>query len=347
MKIYFFLILLFLSITQISAQSRKDLIWEYKKLITNDSQLGISLTGTINNFSNEEIRYILDSAWVKKKTIILLQILGYLSNPECMIQNFTDQTIRNAMLQFKTDHSISFDLDIDKPSLAILYGRYLNSEREDLLPYRIVQNSLTYNSLDVLLIGYKNELELQLWVRARNSNSKYLRLKSFNITDSNVACLGPKSVLGDNLTPEGVYSVEFYSSLKWSDFYLAFRVSYPNDADIARRNYWGISAKPGGDINIHGCCISIGCIPIGNPDMEELFLLIRANQKNGSAVKILIFPFKFDDLATKGRFINQYRDEVLLLGFWQSLERIHHYFLGSCQLPRVGFDDTTGNYTIN
>ena len=234
-------------------------------MIGNDSHLGISLAGDVTDFSNIKIIDILDSAWTKKKTIILLQILGYLDNPECVIAQFSDQSIRTALLRFQTDFSIPTDLNIDKHSLKTLTEHYLNSAKLELLPQRIKKNALIYDSLDILLIGYKYELELQLWVKARNSKSGYLALSSYEITDKNVSYLGPKSMRGDNLTPEGFYAVDFYPALKWSDFYLAFRVAYPNDADIARRNYWRIFTKPGGDINIHGCCISIGCLPIGNP----------------------------------------------------------------------------------
>ena len=333
--------------TELVAQSRKDLIWEYKKLIRNDSHLGVSLTGDINDYSNSEISAILDSAWIMKKSIILMQILGYLPNPECVIPIFGTLTPTNALLRLQNEDVIAGDLNDLKPIVNTLNQLYLTSKKNSHLSCLITKNALTYDSLDVLLITYKNELEMQLWVKKRKPHSKYLHLKSFKITDTNVANLGPKSKRGDNLTPEGFYSVDFYPALKWSDYYLAFRIPYPNDADIARRKYWGIEDKSGGDINIHGCCISIGCVPIGNPDMEELFLLIRANQKNGSVAHILIFPFKFHDRSAKENFFGQYRDDEHMLDFWQSLEKIQQYLLKFYQIPAVDLNPVTGYYEIN
>ena len=59
---------------------------------------------------------------------------------------------------------------------------------------------------------------------------------------------GAKQREGDFRTPEGVYYIEAKNAR--SDFFLALKVSYPNEQDRARARANGID--PGGQIMIHG-----------------------------------------------------------------------------------------------
>jgi len=334
-------------ISQVFPQNRKDLIWEYNKLLSNDSHLGILLEGNINTFSNEEIYAVLDNAWAKKKSIVLLQLLGYLDNPVCELPIFNDSELKNAIIRFKTENHLSREPAICDSTCQVLFNHYLNSNIENQLPYLVQKKSFNYRDIDILFVAYKSELEFQVWAKKKYINSAYTLIASFPITDSTVAKLGPKSKFGDSLTPEGIYSVTFYSSFRWSDFYLAFRISYPNKLDYARRLYWNIGGKPGGDINIHGCCISIGCIPLGNPVIEEVFLLTRTNQINGSDISIMIFPFKFDNRAARNRQYGYYGNKTNLIEFWNSLEECHKYFKTYNKIPEFSLNQNTGYYILN
>lgn len=333
-------------VSQVFSQTRKDLIWEYNKLLSNDSHLGVQLDCNINNASNQEIQVVLDKAWSKKKSTVLLQLLGYLPNPDCELPIFSDIEINNAMTRFKSDNSISEDLSTGHNINKILFNHYLNSNNQNQLPYLVQNKNLDYRYIDILFIAYKSELTFQVWAKKKHQNSAYTFIESFTITNSTVAIPGPKSKLGDSLTPEGIYSVDFYSSFRWSDFYLAFRISYPNKLDHLRRSYWNSGGKPGGDINIHGCCVSIGCLPLGNPVIEEVFLLTRTNQNMGSNVKIIIFPFHFDDTSVKIKHYDIYRNNTKLLEFWNSLEECHRFFKTYNKIPEFDLNQDTGNYIL-
>ena len=312
----------------------------------NDAHLGIALEGNVNAHSNEEIKAVLNQAWWKKETVIYLQLLGYLQNPACQIQTFSDTTRQNALNRFSRSVTSENLIPGTEQTIKCLREAYLSGNNQECIPFLIKEQDLPYKNLDILLRVFKKELETSLWVRSRNSNQAYHLIKTYTITDDIVSVLGPKSALGDNLTPEGIYTLEFYPSLRWSDFYLAFRVTYPNDADKQRREYWKIGGKAGGAINLHGCCVSIGCIPVGNPAVEELFLLLRANQKSGTIVNIHIFPFKFD--TENGRKLMQlYKEKNSPYhAFWQSLEVINSYFISHKHIPFITSSSQTGYYLL-
>ena len=329
------------------AQNRRDLIWEYKKLLANDSHLGIRLEKEIDQCSDQEIKLVLDKAWEKKKSIVLMQLLGYLDNPPCDRPMFDDAQIRSAIEQFKKKEDLSSDFPFGDKQNKLLLNSYLHTDNVNHLPVLIKTHSLTYDNIDILYVAYKSELEFQFWAKNKNSDSSFEFIASFPITDSAVSVVGPKSKYGDSLTPEGIYSMDFYPSFRWSDFYLAFRINYPNNLDYARRKYWNIVGNVGGDINLHGCCISIGCIPIGNPAIEEIFFITRMNQINNSNICIMIFPFNFDNDDQKNLYYQKYSDKPKLINFWKSLENCHEYFKTNQRIPDYDKNQKTGNYILN
>ena len=98
--------------------------------------------------------------------------------------------------------------------------------------------------------------------------------------------LGPKLKEGDGQIPEGVYGIEYLNPN--SSYYLSMKVSYPNDADRRRAKADG-RTNLGGDIMIHGTDATIGCVPIGDDAIEDVFYLVNAvGIKN---VSVVIAPY--------------------------------------------------------
>lgn len=101
--------------------------------------------------------------------------------------------------------------------------------------------------------------------------------------------VGHKEREGDFRTPEGSYRLVKRNPR--SDFFMSMKVSYPNDADVARarRNGW----PAGGSIMIHGLPNeprkgldyyatrdwTDGCIAISNADMLEVWMLVPDNTR--------------------------------------------------------------------
>lgn len=97
--------------------------------------------------------------------------------------------------------------------------------------------------------------------------------------------LGPKRVLGDGKTPEGVYTID--GRQPHSHYHLALHISYPNAADRARAAAG--DRDPGGDIEIHGLPgwyegpldpvhfdkdWTNGCVSVGDRAIEEIYAAV-------------------------------------------------------------------------
>ena len=83
--------------------------------------------------------------------------------------------------------------------------------------------------------------------------------------------LGPKLLEGDGQIPEGVYAIEYLNPN--SQFHLSVKLDYPNVFDKAKGRADGRD-RLGFDIFIHGGSATIGCIPIGDAGIEEVFLMV-------------------------------------------------------------------------
>ena len=98
--------------------------------------------------------------------------------------------------------------------------------------------------------------------------------------------LGPKLAEGDGQIPEGIYGIEYLNPN--SHYHLSLKVSYPNDYDRARAAGEG-RKNLGGDIMIHGSCVTIGCVPVGDDAIEDIFYLVHEIGKEN--VKVIISPY--------------------------------------------------------
>ena len=98
--------------------------------------------------------------------------------------------------------------------------------------------------------------------------------------------LGPKLREGDGQIPEGIYRVEYMNPN--SSYHLSFKVSYPNafDREMAVKDG---RTKLGGDIMIHGSCATVGCVPIGDDAIDDVFYIVaKVGFRN---VEIVMAPY--------------------------------------------------------
>lgn len=136
----------------------------------------------------------------------------------------------------------------------------------------------------LILLAFKEERRLEVYARLRNE-SKLLKSYLFTAFSGQ---LGPKIQEGDKQIPEGIYKVEYLNPN--SAFYLSIKVSYPNDFDKSKSVFTDVTDM-GGDIFIHGKAATVGCIPIGDEAIEEVFLLVQKAIQN--EVNIIIAPRDF------------------------------------------------------
>lgn len=145
--------------------------------------------------------------------------------------------------------------------------------------------SIPYPPSKITLLALKEEKKLELHVLG--TNGLYKLIKTYPILAAS-GTAGPKLNEGDMQVPEGFYTIESLNSN--SRYHLSLRVNYPNSEDKKHAIEEG-RTNLGGDIMIHGKALSIGCIAIGDPASEEVFILAaKTGIKN---IHVIISPIDF------------------------------------------------------
>lgn len=108
---------------------------------------------------------------------------------------------------------------------------------------------------------------------------------------------GPKLREFDRQMPEGIYEIESYNPN--SKFHLSMRLNYPNGFDKKMAKSDGRDlGKLGGDIMIHGRSGTVGCFPVGDIAVEEIFTICRLAP--AQKVKVIVVPHPPDAEARAG-----------------------------------------------
>ena len=179
-----------------------------------------------------------------------------------------------------------------------------------------------YPPRQILLCVFKEERSLQLWAKP-DSQESFQLVKDYPFTAFS-GILGPKRRQGDLQIPEGFYEIShFYPE---SPFHLALLVSYPNASD------WVLGYRPslGGDICIHGNAVTIGCIPIGDAVIEELYVICVDQKSAGHSIPAYIFPRAMDSLGMVELKVAA-ADDIKLFAFWENLKQGYDRFSNSFQ----------------
>ena len=112
---------------------------------------------------------------------------------------------------------------------------------------------------------------------------------------------GPKRKEGDGQIPEGVYRITLLNPQ--SRFHLSLRLDYPNALDRLHNG-----ENPGSDIYIHGGHATIGCIPLGDPGIEDVFYAVH--RIGIEHVQVFIYSVSLLQEATDDVYEQAIRDEI-------------------------------------
>jgi len=168
--------------------------------------------------------------------------------------------------------------------------QWVVDEHQDDVFSRLGPNFIPFaNNIDkteISILAFKEEKLLELYARNLDSTDWTL-IKTYPFTSFS-GKLGPKLKEGDKQIPEGIYKVESLNPN--SSYHLSLRVNYPNDFDKKMAEKDG-RKNLGGDIMIHGKNVTIGCIPIGDQAIEEVFILSAKTIQH--SIPILISPKDF------------------------------------------------------
>ncbi len=192
---------------------------------------------------------------------------------------------------------------------------------------------VTSNDFDLYLRAFKQESELEVWAKGK-TDTRYTLLKTFAVCAKSGG-LGPKRRQGDGQVPEGFYRITHLNPA--SNYHLSLKVGYPNKSDVIKGG-----KDPGGDIMIHGSCVTIGCIPIEDGPIEELYVLCVEAKDRNRIIYADIYPCRFS-AANQQQLEKNFPEPTRQ--FWASLKKAWMYFEKNHALPKVSIN-TTGDYTI-
>ena len=141
--------------------------------------------------------------------------------------------------------------------------------------------------------------------------------------------LGPKRRFGDEQVPEGFYELDWFNPQ--SNFFLSLHISYPNASD----RILGSHKNPGGDIFLHGNCASIGCIPITDDGIKEVYwLAVLVHNQDQQHLPIQIYPARLTDEGMKA-LAASYPNQAALIPFWSNLKEGYDLFEKNRRVPRI------------
>ena len=200
------------------------------------------------------------------------------------------------------------------------------------------ERGLTYPPRDIYFRLFKQEQVLEVWVRETPQAETYTLLREYPIC-AIPGRLGPKTRTNDFQAPEGFYYIEGFNPQ--SDFHLSLRLNYPNPAD----RIIGVEHAPGGDIYIHGGCSTVGCFPMTDEAIAEIYwLAVQARAAGQNVIPVHVFPARMHPQGMA--FLRRtFERDTRLVAFWENLREGYDWFETTRTLPRVSVDPA-GHYVF-
>ena len=158
-------------------------------------------------------------------------------------------------------------------------NRSLRFDKQSVVDSLLERHQTSPGQYQIKIQAFKAERILEVFLSTNNLDWTKVRAYPFcNFSGD----LGPKYKEGDRQIPEGIYKIKVFNPK--SKFYLSMGLDYPNARDLIIAD----PDQPGSDIYIHGGCRTVGCIPITDEKIEELYLLAKTARKD---IEVLILPY--------------------------------------------------------
>jgi murein L,D-transpeptidase YafK len=200
-------------------------------------------------------------------------------------------------------------------------------EKGPALAAKFQAAKVTFPPQAIFIRILKYEMRLELWARSQ-AESPYQQVALYDLCTFSGG-LGPKRRQGDGQIPEGFYRVISFNP--YSRFHLSLKVNYPNASD----RILGDPRRPGGDIFIHGDCVSIGCVSITDQGIKEVYLAAAIAWSLGQQViPVHLLPAELDDQG-HGMLRDAFQDRPDLLDFWENLKQGTDFWVKTGRLPNV------------
>ncbi len=207
------------------------------------------------------------------------------------------------------------------------------SEKYEALKKEVIAQSLDISKIHIAFRVLKKEKKFEVWARNKDQK-KYALFRSYDICSSSGGP-GPKRQGGDGQVPEGFYHVDRFNP--YSNFYLSLGVSYPNASD----RILGTKGNLGGDIFIHGSCVTIGCMPLTDEMIKEVYVLaVEATSSGQNKIPVMIFPCKMDKEGMKylAESLASVSEAQATLIFWKNIMEGYELFEENKEVPAFTID---------
>ncbi len=216
---------------------------------------------------------------------------------------------------------LDFQRTLPRPSEAML-------RKEDTIAKQFRDKGLDWPAKSVYFRSFKYDGQFEVWVR-NDRKEPYKLFKTYKVC-ALAGTLGPKRMEGDYQVPEGFYYINEFNPR--STYHLSLGINYPNPSDRLLSDI----AKPGGDIYIHGSCVTVGCIPVRDEQIEELYIIAAHAKNNGQDfIPVHIFPIRYDNKRSID-YLNQLtKTDPSLKQFASNLESVYEHFEATRQLPVI------------
>jgi murein L,D-transpeptidase YafK len=213
------------------------------------------------------------------------------------------------------------------------------NRKEDTLEKQFADKKLKWPAKYIYIRSFKYDSQMEVWVKNKIAEPFQL-FKTYKVC-ALAGSLGPKRMEGDYQVPEGFYTISDFNPN--STYYLSLGLNYPNLSDKILSD----SLRPGSDIYIHGSCVTVGCIPMTDQQIDELYILAAyAKDQGQDFIPVHIFPIRYNKEKSVKYLETLTKDDPALKKFADRLEDAFDYFEKYKQLPVV-LVDTKGGYIIN
>ena len=204
-------------------------------------------------------------------------------------------------------------------NFQLSFGRVADAWKKynDTLSREFRKKNVAYPPKDIYLRAFKSQNEMELWARGTESG-EYKLIKTYRICAIS-GSLGPKRSQGDRQVPEGFYFIEDFNPK--SDYFLSLLLNYPNYSDEAMGK-----EKLGGDIYIHGGCVTIGCMPMTNEGIEEIYTVCLNAKLNGQEyIPVHVYPTRLNKSGL-GYLSREFPNDAAKQQFWGDMRSEYEYF---------------------
>lgn len=206
---------------------------------------------------------------------------------------------------------------------------------EDSLKQEFKAKGLEWPARYMFIRSFKHEKQLEVWVK--NQWSEPFRIFKVYKVCASSGTFGPKRREGDRQIPEGFYYINEFKPN--SNYHLALGINYPNASDQLLSD----PNKPGGEIYIHGNCVTVGCLPLTDSLIEQVYHLASVVRTQGQDfIPVHIYSHRFDHPASRQAFLQKTQAKPDVQRFSTQLYAAYDYFEDTHFLPTIMIDPKGG-----